>query len=288
MPTYNSLGISATLVVTDLEQTLSDEINMRMGANHQKDAKRIQSRLSNGRTLLEQPVGLRNSKVGVLQFVGEDEDMVLFLVKANDSQDNGESSVVDSDVGQGDRPASTNVEPAPTNDTTPSRWAHVQDATGRERTRNRTKSPDDGNCRSRRRKQSTEITTHDQVATPAAEAIPTQAQRRSLTNDGKLALCLKVDCTKFYQKEKNDVPLLNGKDLKLEVFINGELVEVSFESSRPYKRADVIQFSGTRFHRQVSSPIDCQCSNRVLMQCESGRKALGLRTSRPVQRQQYT
>jgi hypothetical protein len=252
MPTYNSLGISASLVVTDLEQTLSDEINMRMGANHQAHAKRVQSQLSNGRSLLEQPLGLHNSKVGVLQFVGEDEDMVLFLVEASDSQDKDESSAVNSDVGQGERPASTNVEPTPTNDTTPSRRAHMQDATGCKRTRNSTKSPDDGNRRSRRRKQSTETTTHDQVAIPSAEAIPTQEQLRSLTNDSKLALCLKVDCTKFYQKDKNDIPLLSGKDLKLEVFINGQLVEVSYESSRPYRRANAIHFSGTRFHRQVS------------------------------------
>jgi hypothetical protein len=261
MPTYNSLGISASLVVTNLEQTLSDEILMRMGADQQGHAKRIQSQLSNGRALLEQPLGSHNSKVGVLQFVGEDGDMALFVVEASDSQDNQDkdgSAVADSDVGLGERLAKTNVETTPTNDTTPPHRASMKDATSRKSTRNSTKSPGDGNRRSRRRKQSAETTTHDQVVIPAAEANPIQDQLRSLIDGvtGKLALCLKVDCTKFYQKDKNDLPLLSGKDLKLEIFINGHLVEVSYESSRPYKRADVIRFSGTRFHRQVSSPIN--------------------------------
>jgi hypothetical protein len=267
MPTYNSLGISASLVVTNLEQTLSDEILMRMGADQQEHAKRIQSQLSNGRALLEQPLGLHNSEVGVLQFVGEDGDMAIFVVEASDSQIKDGSAIVESDVGQGERVAKTNVEPTPTNDTAPSRQAPTQDATSRKRTRNRTKSPADANRRSRRRKQSTETTTHDQIATPAEEAIPTQEQLRSVIDDvtGKLALCLKVDFTKFYQKDKHDLPLLSGKDLKLEIFINGHLVEVSYESSRPYKRANVIHFSGTRFHRQVSSLIDCHCGDIMLM-----------------------
>jgi hypothetical protein len=258
MPTYNSLGISASLVVTNLEQTLSNEILMRMGADQQGHAKRIQSQLSNGRALLEQPLDSHNSKVGVLQFVGEDGDMALFVVEASDSQDKDGSAIVESEVGQGERVANTNVENTPTNDTTPTRRASMKDPTSHKSTRNSTKSPGDGNRRSRRRKQSTETTTHDQVAIPSAEAIPTQEQLRSVIDDvtGKLALCLKVDCTKFYQKDKNDLPLLSGKDLKLEIFINGHLVEVSYESSRPYKRADVIHFSGTRFHRQVSSPTN--------------------------------
>jgi hypothetical protein len=265
MPTYNSLGISASLVVTNLEQTLSDEILMRMGADHQEHAKRIQSHLSNGRALLEQPLGLRNSKVGVLQFVGEEGDMALFVVEASDSQDTDGSAIMESDVSQGERVAKTNVETTPTDDTTPTRRASMKDAASRKSTRNSTKSLGDGNRRSHRRKQSTETTTHDQVAIPAAEANPIQDQLRSLVDDtGKLALCLKVDCTKFYQKDKNDVPLLSGKDLKLEIFINGHLVEVSYESSRPYKRADVIHFSGTRFHRQVSSPINCHRGDMML------------------------
>ena len=65
-------------------------------------------------------------------------------------------------------------------------------------------------------------------------------------------MCLEVDFTKFYKKAKAEAPLLSGKDLKLEVFINGQLVEVACESaSRPWRRSGIIKYSGTRFHRQV-------------------------------------
>lgn len=250
MPRYHSLGIAATLTVSDLDQTLSNEIDLRMGALHQENAKRIQSQLSDGRALKERPIGPYSPKVGVSQFLGRDQDMVFMLVEASDKQPEDEGTVVDRDL------ASTNVEPtspASQSDITPSRLMPPEDSTSRE------KSKVSGNSGSRRKK-TKKGTTHDQTAATAAEPSKTRKQPNNPTDDlsNQLALCITVDLTKFYQKEKKDMPLLSGKDLKLEIFINGELVEVGYSSSRPYKRADVIHFSGTRFHRQVSPVAHCE------------------------------
>lgn len=247
MPRYHSLGIAATLTVSDLDQTLSNEIDFRMGALHQENAKRIQSQLSDGRALKERPIGPNNPEVGVLQFLGRDQDMVFMLVEASDKKPEDQGAVVDRDL------ASTNVEPtslASQSDITPSRLVPPEYSTSRK------KSKVSGS----RRKKTKKGTTHDQTAATAAEPSTTRKQPNNPTDDlsNQLALCITVDLTKFYQKEKKDMPLLSGKDLKLEIFINGELVEVGYSSSRPYKRADVIQFSGTRFHRQVSSVAHCE------------------------------
>jgi hypothetical protein len=261
MPTYNSLGFSASLLVTKLDQTLSDEINLRMGKSLQEDTKRIQDLLSNGRPLREQP---ENSKVGIFQLCGEDEDMVLFVVQASDGQGDDEEIVKDSDEVEGERPKNTNAVPTSTDDTTPPDSKPTQTTSGRKRSKRvannqrAAKTQRTDSKGGKRGEQLTEPSTtpFDHIAAPAAQSSNTRKRSRShhqpkdLTEE--LALCLKVDFTKFYEKDKTDVPLLNGKDLKLEVFINGQLMEATYENSRPYKHTGLIQYSGTRFHRQVS------------------------------------
>ena len=247
MPTYNSLGISATLLVTDLDQTLSDEINLRMGKGLQKDTKRIQDRLLSGRALREQST---DSKVGIFQFMGEGEDMVLLVVEAADGQGGDDGTVKNSDVAQGERRENTNAVPTSTNDTTPPHPTPTQIASGRKRSKRV------ANQQLKRSEQLTEppTTPFDQIAAPAAPSSQSRKRSQSHHNNptDELALCLEVDFTKFYKKAKAEAPLLSGKDLKLEVFINGQLVEVACESaSRPWRRSGIIKYSGTRFHRQV-------------------------------------
>ena len=259
MPAYKSLGISATLLVTDLDQTLSDEINLRMGKGLQQDTKRIQDQLNNGRALQEQPTGLENSKVGVFQFLGENEDMVLLMVAASDGQGGEEYIIVeDVDVVEGERPENTNAVPT---STTPPPTTPTQTASGRKSKRvanNQLKRSNGG----KRREQLTETpsTPFGQVVAPTAQSGKTQKRSKIHHNHltEQLALCLNVDFTKFYEKEKTDAPLLHGKDLKLEVFINGQLVGVTFESSRK-RTTGLVQYSGTRFHRQVS-PLEQRIS----------------------------
>lgn len=255
MPPYKSLGISATLLVTDLDQTLSSEILLRMGKDLQQDTKRIQDLLSNGRALREQPA---SPKVGILQFLGEDEDMVLLAVAAGHVQGKDDDGIVNgSDFVQGERPEDTNAVPtSPTNDTTLPLPMPMQATSGRKRSKrvaNKQRTSSNGG---KRREQLTESSTTPlgQITAPAAQSSETRKRSTSHHNDlnEQLALSLRVDLTKFYEKDKADA-LLNGKDLKLEVFINGQLVEVTYESSRPYKQTGLIQYTGTRFHRQVSS-----------------------------------
>jgi hypothetical protein len=249
MPTYNSLGITAALLVTDLDQTLSDEIDLRMGKGLQKNTKRIQDQLLNGRALQEQLTVPENSKVGIFQFLGEDEDMVLLVVAASDEQGDDDGIVRDSAMVEGERPENTNAVLTLTTDTTPPHPTPAQDTSGRKKSKRIANNRRASSNGSKRGEKLTE------PAAPAASSSNTRKRSKSLHSHlaEQLALCLKVDLTKFYAKEKADAPLLSGKDLKLEVFINGHLVEVTYETaSRPYKRADIVQYSGTRFHRQVS------------------------------------
>ena len=264
MPTYNSLGFSASLLVTNLDQTLSDEINLRMGKSLQKDTKRIQDQLSNGRALREYPTGPTSSEVSIFQLLGEDEDMVLLVVAASDGQGDDEGIGKDSDEVEGERPETTNAVPTSTDDTTPPHSTPTQITSGRKRSnriaRNQraAKTPRTDSKGGNRGEQLTEssTTSFDHIAAPAAQSSNTRKRsvsHRQQQNPAKeLALCLKVDFIEFYAKDKVAAPLLNGKDLKLEVFINGQLMEATYENSRPYKRTGVIRYSGTRFHRQVS------------------------------------
>ncbi|KAM0720089.1 hypothetical protein Q7P37_004225 [Cladosporium fusiforme] len=205
MPTYKSLGVSASLSVTRLDTTLSDAIQLRMGASQKEDAARIKTQLDDGRKLPERPCAFHNQKVGTLDFVGEDGDMVFLSVKAGDLV--GRDQSVPSEVyTKGESTPKTDLGTTPTS-------AHP--------------------------------------SSPEAQ-VPVATQ--SSANDA-LALCLDVDCAKMIKRK--DLGTLKGKDLKLELFLNGELVEVTYESTRSYigKRNGLFRFSGTRFHRQSEKPF---------------------------------
>jgi hypothetical protein len=260
MPTYHSLGISASLLVTDLDQTLSNEILLRMGKGLQQDTKRIQDLLSKGRALREQPTGSKSSKVGLFQFLGQDEDMVLLVVEASDGQRQRQGdeygAVKDGDAVQGECPEDANAVPDSKGDTTPPRPTPMQNVAGSKKGKRVASSQRNDLSGGKRRKKSTAASTTplNQITASIAQPSNTLRRPRSQVNqhDAPLALSLNIDCSKFYEKDKADVPLLDGKDLKVEVFVNGQLADVTYESSRPYKRSALIQYSGTRFHRQVS------------------------------------
>jgi hypothetical protein len=253
MPTYNSLGISASLMVTDLDQTVSDKILLRMGAAQQRDTKRIQSQLYNGRALLEQHVSSQNCR-GVLQFVGEDEDMALFIVEASHKQDDIDNAVRDIGIGKGQCSAKTNTAPTPTKETTQSYLQGVQGVTSCENNKSAANSQDIGNDSSGHHDRSKETKTIGQIAIPMEKSSNTQKQPKSLDSDttDTLALCLKVDLTKYWQTVSKTSPLLHGADLKAEILINGHLVEAAYLNNRNNSRSELIHFTGTRFHRQVS------------------------------------
>lgn len=85
MVTYNSLGVSASLSVTELAPTLSDDVLLRAGDDQREIAERIAAQIASGRNLPERLCRSNDSKVGILQFVGDCEDMPLFVVEAGDT-----------------------------------------------------------------------------------------------------------------------------------------------------------------------------------------------------------
>lgn len=258
MPTYNALGISASLLVTDLDKTLSDEIVLRMGASQQKDAKRIESALSKGRALVEQPLASNDSKVGVLQLVGDYEDMALFAVEAGGAQNEHDGDVKHDITEQGNPLKESDLELMSTNDATLSLFSPTQDAPMRKSSKSSFTSKNiinDGNSYPDALSTGANFKTSDKIACPKAVLSGDQMRPGFSQNPTKqLALCLKVDCAKFYEHDNKELRLLGGKDIKFEVFINGQLVDVAFESSRPGKRNGILQFHGTRIHRQSEKP----------------------------------
>jgi hypothetical protein len=236
MPTYTSTGIGASLIVAELDGTLSDEIQLRMGADQQEEAERIKHQLLNGRTLQERPFDNNRSMVGVLQFVGDERDMALFSVEAGES---GSGSL-------GSLP--TNVEP--TLATASTIISHsLADS-------NPTSMVEPAQPGASRKKKKRKIgndersSDHDQIillTTPPPN--PKQSQLRTVTFDEPLALSLKVDCEEFIKSDD-----MQGKDLKIEVFLNGQLVDVTFENGRQPKSKGRYLYSGKRFHRQAEKP----------------------------------
>ena len=235
MPTYNSTGIGASLVVSELTGTLCDEIQFRMGSGQREDAERIRLQLLNGCKLQERPIGQHHSTVGVLRFVGDERDMALFVVEAgepeqvqNEPRDHSLANVETPSV-----TATTFTSQSSTDVTTTPKHIAAQVASGR-------KKKSGNNKRSK---------SHNQTAVNTTTPEQKQSQGHAITFDKPLALSLKVECGDFIRSED-----LRGKDLKIEIFLNGQLVNVTFESLRHAKvRGDPL-YSGKRFHRQAEKP----------------------------------
>jgi hypothetical protein len=232
MPTYTSTGICASLVVTKLADTLCDEIQLRMGPDQKEEAERIKLQLLNGRTLQEQPIGQNNPMVGVLQFVGDERDMALFSVQAGKPeqvQDEARGGSL-TNVGTPPVTANTFISHSLGDSSSTSMVGPAQAGTGRK------KKKKTGN-------------NHDPTALTTPTPKQKQSECRAITFDEPLALGLKVECGDFIKSED-----MQGKDLKIEVFLNGQLVDVTFENQRVIKAKGNYLYSGKRFHRQAEKP----------------------------------
>ena len=231
MPTYNSTGIGASLIVAELDGTLSDEIQLRMGADQQEEAERIKHQLLNGRTLQERPFGQNRSMVGVLQFVGDERDMALFSVEAGEPG-GGSLGSVPTNVEHTPATASTIISHSLADSNPTSMVEPAQPGASRKKKKRKTGNDE-------------RSSNHDQIillTTPPPNA-------KHVTFDEPLALSLKVDCEDFIKSDD-----MQGKDLKIEVFLNGQLVDVTFENGRQPKSKGRYLYSGKRFHRQAEKP----------------------------------
>jgi hypothetical protein len=232
MPKYTSTGIGASLVVAELSGTLCDEIQLRMGPNQKQEAERIKYQLLNGRTLQERPIGQNNPMVGVLQFIGDERDMALFAVEAGEP-------------GGGSLGSLTNVEPA-----TLTASSFISQSLADSSTLS-VIEPAQAGASSKKKKASNNgpIGNHDTATLTTHTPNQKQSHGRTVTFDEPLALSLMVDCEDFIKSED-----MHGKDLKVEVFLNGQLVGVRFENQRSNKSKGKYLYSGKRFHRQAEKP----------------------------------
>lgn len=250
MPRFNALEIDISLAVTSLHDTLSDNIELRMGSSQKKDAGRIDAALRGGRKLLERPI--RDSEVGVLQYLGASGDMAFFVAEAGDgvpassiSSRAANSVVSECAVGAMDDSShqSTNLESIVFYDnmpvladvvaikTPPSQRSHTQSkATSSGRTAPTTTSPLPGHM------------------------------RRLLSDEPEqqaLSICVGYSDKTFLRRER--AATTTGKDLKFEIYINGEFADISYVSTRrsgatAKKNGGIEVFSGQRFHRQAEKP----------------------------------
>lgn len=85
MPTYKSIGVTATLATCDLQPSLNHATILRMGTEQKEDAARVDGLFSKARRLPERPIGADGSEKGVVQFIGVNEDMALFMVEAGEN-----------------------------------------------------------------------------------------------------------------------------------------------------------------------------------------------------------
>jgi hypothetical protein len=235
MPTYTSTGISASLVVAELAGTLCDEIQLRMGPDQQQEAERIKVQLLNGRLLQERPIGQNNPMVGVLQFVGDERDMALFAVEAGEP---GGGSL-------GSLGSLTNVEPPPV---TASSFISQSLA---DSSPSSVVEPAQAGASSKKKKASINgpISNHEKTTLTTPTPNQKHPHGRTITFDEPLALSLQVDCGDFVKSVD-----MHGKDLKVEIFLNGQLVGVRFENQRSTKSKGKFLHSGKRFHRQAEKP----------------------------------
>ena len=290
MPTFNALGVRATLSVSSLQGTLTDEVILTMGAGVKKRTERIADVIASGRNLLERPVGADGSEKGVLQYIGNNEDMALFMVEVEDTSrmdaycpltlladaaaagSNGSISELTSF--ESSQSSALSELGLTSSFGTPSFQA--QHSIGKEESALVKSEPADEDDvldpalrtppvkrgkpkpRSRKPRAPKSPSPAEILAMRAQNANATQQRIPLDVDSGPKALTLTIDYTQQTFMGR-DVRANDGRDLKFEVFMNGHLVDVSFISNRRSaggiaKKGDFQRFSGTRFHRQTEKP----------------------------------
>lgn len=247
--------MTARLSTCDLKPTLSRFTDLRMGGEQRKDAARIQKMLSSGDKLSERVIGADGSAKGVVQFVGTHEDMPLLMVEASEKL--GKKHLEERDKLQAERTVSSAVRsssdspltslgatPTPTHETFQD-TIHVAPNT---RPKPQGRSSQRSKSQFEPSSQQPALADHDtleQALRGADELYAGTVQA--------LVLDIQMESESFLPTPGGSASL--GKDLKIEVFLNGQLADVSFINARRSAVqiiGDKIRFAGTRVHRQVS------------------------------------
>lgn len=270
MPTYNAAGVAATLGVCDLRASLTNVFDKRQGAEQKADADRVQKVFSGARKLQERVIGEDGSLEGVLQFIGADADMALYMVEASERTSPPRSMAAPSDrclrllapLQASDLPTFSSDSPLTPLGKTPSPVLRSDSAAqGKTMLLNPSPMPPD---RGEDRESKTIASNH--VSQSRFESMHELEQRQALTLDVELM-------EKCFYPGQASRGRGASKDLKIEVFVNGELVDVAFVSSRRSAMGVAVnsmRFSGIRVHRQVEKPLVYDMGSDLNVEGEDG------------------
>lgn len=251
MPTYHATGVTATLATCDLQPTLSKVIDWRMGRQQQTDATRVQQVFSGATKLYERPIGEHGGDKGIVRFIGVNADMALFMVEAGEG------------VGKCISPVEDDVEEMELD----------------EKPEGASKLFSDDSPLTSLRATPTLTPTQQSLDSSSQKLAPAQPQlplqlplgfssklgkalhsMRSYFDSSPQAMVLDIEVSpKSFRSasKKGTGGASTGTDLKVEVFINGELADVAFVNARRSAVQlvrDKIRFCGTRLHRQIEKP----------------------------------
>ncbi|KAK3708808.1 hypothetical protein LTR37_011329 [Vermiconidia calcicola] len=247
MPTYYANGITAKLTTCDLQSTLSDTIELRQGAAQREDAARVQNIFAQGCKLPERPIGQDGSDKSVLTFIGSNSDLPLYMVEAGESvgKKNGhENEDAMEGIEQQRPPSSSDDSPLTSLGATP--------------------TP----TKTRSKKSSPLKPTAPAVQPPASDPPPIEHSLAGLLQDvnnylstPSKALVVEVNLSQksflATNVQKSSRKRNSAKDLKIEVFVNGELCDVEYVAARKAFEisAEMMRYAGLRLHRQVEKPL---------------------------------
>lgn len=250
MPTYHATGITATLATCDLQASCSNVIDLRQGAEQRTDEARVLEVFANAKCLPERVIGEDGGDRGVVQFLGVNEDMALFMVEAGEDVSRITHPIDDENV---DEKMDVDVRP----DSDMMIYGEDSPLTSLGATPTPTQQSFNGSP------VKAAAAKNIAVSAPAAHTLKDILQStRTILDSSLQALVLDIQLS-----EKSFLPPNNGKstrgaslgkDLKVEVFINGELADVSFINARrsaaSLAKQERVRFGGMRVHRQTEKP----------------------------------
>ncbi|KAK5114003.1 hypothetical protein LTR62_003126 [Meristemomyces frigidus] len=255
MPTFHAVGLTATLSVADLQTSCSNIVDKRMGKQQQADADRIYNVFSSGHKLQERPIGADGSTKGVAQYIGSKEDLPFFLVEAGEGVQSG--AVLDPQLVNVDKQPASNRKGSDNSSLTPFGVTPSEVNAGVSVSGSQesalVSTPSVRKKRSRKNKGDTATVEND----PLTFASFDRARGFLDSLNKPQALCLTIEiCDKSFLPTA-ETGRASGQDLKVEVFLNGELVGISFVNTRGAAvelKNDRLRYTGTRVHRQVEKP----------------------------------
>jgi hypothetical protein len=242
MPTFHATGVTAKLGTCDLRSTLSNVIVLTMGAGHQKESARVRDIFANAQRLPERPVGEDGSEKGIIQFIGPNEDMPLYVVEVGENVGRRNQDEDDEMLDVPPMPRQHTVLSL-SDDSTLTSLGETPTSTGLSATG-----------------VSPEKALKPTIAqpTPLALGQSMAARLASLDSGGEQALVLEIDLSPKSFLPESITPrnyAVGSKDLKIEVFLNGELVEVlHYPARKAPNGVEKVLLTGTRIHRQVQKP----------------------------------